>query len=168
MNKYLRNVTASRLFERICFRDGPESPGDEILHSIRRFKAAPEFRRHTRTVSLYLNRPQYPGPDYRTHTQPYHYLVLPELVDALFQMPAATELYIRLGGVQGARCLDGLRSAVNWGSAGRTLNIRSFTVSPDHLEDRLFLHGQQNFQYEFLDIFPQLETFCYEGCNLSR
>ncbi|KAK7704100.1 hypothetical protein SLS64_008658 [Diaporthe eres] len=43
MNKYIRSVTTSRLFERICFRDGPESPGDEILHSIRRFKAAPEF-----------------------------------------------------------------------------------------------------------------------------
>lgn len=165
MNKYLRSVTASRLFERVRFRDSPESPGDEILHSIRRFKAAPELSCHTRTVSLYLNRLKFVGPQPFTLTRPYHYLVFPELVDTLVKLPATTELYISLGGEQGVRCLDGLEAAVCWCLAGRKLNIRSLTVSLTSLESNWF-DERLVFENAFLRALPQLETFCYQGAHL--
>lgn len=168
MNKYLRNVTAPRLFERICFRDGPESPGDEILHSIRRFKASPELGRHTRAVSLYLNRLKFLGEWPHTLSQPYHYLVLPEFVNFLVAMPGATELYIRLGGGQGAKCLDGLHAVVHWCSAGRKLNIRSLTVSTENLEDVTFWDCQECFEYGFLGTFSQVEAFCYDGGSVTE
>lgn len=166
MNKYFRDVTAPRLFERICFRDSPESPGDEILDTIRRFKANPYFRRHPRTVSLHLNRLKWVGTDQTTLTQPYHYLVLPELVDSLVRMPEAKELYIRLGGEQGARCLDGLHAAVHWCLAGRKLNITSLTVSTDNAEALDWWDVQPYFEYGFLRAMPQIESFCYEGTRL--
>ncbi|KAG6362730.1 hypothetical protein INS49_007823 [Diaporthe citri] len=104
MNKYLRNVTASRLLQRIRFRDGPESPGDEILHSIRRFMAAPEVWCHARSISLYLNRLKYLSVGDDRLAEPYHYLILPELFEALAKMQEVTELYMHMDAADEAVC----------------------------------------------------------------
>lgn len=169
MNKYLRNVTASRLFQQICFRDSPDSPGDEILHSIRRFIAAPELWFHARTLSLYLRRRNCLGADHASPTEPYHSLLLPELVGALVKMPDITELYIHVDGQQGRRCLEGLQAAVLWGAKGRELNIRSLTVSPDNWAG---LHCQceepdSDHDIDFLAALPQLKAFCFEATESS-
>lgn len=171
VNKYIRNVTTSRLFQRICFRDSPESPGDEILHSIRRFIAAPELWFHARTLSLYLRRRNCRGEGHTTPTEPYHSLLLPELVGALVKMPEITELYIHMDGKQGRKCLEGLQAAVLWGAAGfgRQLNIRSLTVSPDNWAglDCQCEEPDPDHDIDFLAAFPQLKTFCFEATESS-
>lgn len=171
MSKYLRSVTTTRLFQRICFRDSPESSGDEILHSIRRFVTAPELWFHARTLSLYLRRRNCLGANHARPTEPYHYLLLPELIGALIKMPEITELYIHMDGKQGRRCLQGLRAAVLWGATGRQLNIRSLTVSPDNYaglncqcEQPL---ADSDHEIDFLAAFPQLKAFCFEATASS-
>lgn len=165
MNKYLRNVTISRLFQRICFRDSPESQGDEIFHSIRRFMAAPQLWFQARTLGLYLRRRNCLGADHAVPTEPYHPLLLPELVGALVRMPEVTELYIHTDGTQGRNCLQGLQAAVRWGVAGRQLNIRSLTVSPDNWK-RCGCECEQpdsDHEINFLAALPQLKSFCFEA-----
>lgn len=165
MNKYLRNVTISRLFQRICFRDSPESQGDEIFHSLRRFMAAPQLWFHARTLGLYLRRRNCLGADHAVPTEPYHPLLLPELVGALVRMPEVTELYIHMDGTQGRNCMQGLQAAVHWGVAGRQLNIRSLTVSPDNWTGYSCECEQPDSDHEipFLAALPQLKSFCFEG-----
>lgn len=166
-NTYIRSVTKPRLFERIFFRDNPHSSGDEVLHSIRRFMAAPELRRHARTVSLCLARVKCLGQDHAASSEPYHYLVLPELVQALAEMPGVAELSIRIDGAQGMICLEGLHAAVRWSTSGQQLNIRSLTVSPytwtasQCVCDEV--HNARNNQtIDFLSVFPQITALSFE------
>lgn len=166
MNKYLRSVTAARLFERICFRDGPASPGDEILHSIRSFKAAPELWTHARTASLYLNRLDCIEKDPAAPPKPYHYLILPEFIQALLKMPKVTELHIHADHELGRSCLRGLQAAVHWCLAGRELNIRSLTVRSDTLEDLDCPCEGKSCDVDVIQAFPQLEVFCIEGLQM--
>lgn len=163
MNKYLRSVTVSRLFQRVRFRDSPESPGDEVLHSIRRFVAAPELWFHARTLSLYLKRRNCLGADHATLTEPYHSLLLPELVAALVKMPKITELFIQTDGTQGRKCLDGLQAAVRWGTAEGELNIRSLSIVPDNWSgyECQCEEPQSDRPVNFLAAFPKLKTFCF-------
>ncbi|KAH8788224.1 hypothetical protein F5883DRAFT_657867 [Diaporthe sp. PMI_573] len=161
MNKYFRNVTTSRLFKHIRFHDLPESPGDEILHSIRRFMATPELLSHARTVSLYLNRDTRLGSDQAALTEPYHYLILPEFVEALVKMPDVTELYIGIGGWQARRCLQGLQAAVHPCSAD--LNITALTVSFNARETFSHPHSQPYDNVDFLEALPHLKAFCFQG-----
>lgn len=165
MNKYLRNVTARRLFERLYFRDDPDSPGDEILQSIRRFRAAPELWPHVRVVILRLNRLKWLGPDRTALTEPYHYLIIPELFELLASMPNITDLYIHLNGEQGARCIQGAQSAKHWSSAAKELNIRSLTVSLDSWKESTRRFESPRYDFDFLRIFPKLESFCFDGSS---
>lgn len=166
VSRYLRDVTKPRLFQWICFRDGPQSPGDEILHSIRRLLAAPEIWHHARVLSLYLNRLYCLGADHASLKEPYHPLVLPELVEALVKMPKITDIYIHTEGKQGKMCLKGLGAAVRWCTAGRGLNIRSLTLSP---ESKAGLdcddEGPQDDEVDILGALPQLKALCYEGTS---
>lgn len=163
MNKYLRNVTVSRLFQRVCFRDSPESSGDEILHSIRRFVAASELWFHARTLCLYLKRRNCLGADHATLTEPYHSLLLPELVAALIKMPRITELFIQMDGTQGRKCLEGLQAAVRWGTARGELNIRSLSIVPDNWSGYECQCEQPDSDraLNFLAAFPKLKAFCF-------
>lgn len=167
MNKYLRDVTTPKLFQRIRFRDSPESPGDEILHSIRRFMAAPWLRKHARTLSLHLNRRNCGGTDHATLTEPYHPLVLPELVDALIRMPEILEIFIRTDGRQGRTCMGGLQAAVRWCAAGKEFNVTSLTLSPDSPTDLGCDCENPNEQEEvhYFEALPQLKTLCFEGTS---
>ena len=161
MNKYFRNVATSRLFKHIRFHDLPESPGDEILHSIRRFMATPELLSHARTVSLYLNRDTRLGSDQAALMEPYHCLILPEFVAALVKMPDVTELYIEIGGWQARRCLQGLKAAVHWGLAD--LNITALTVSFNAREASSYSYSQPYDYIDFLEALPHLKAFCSQG-----
>lgn len=114
MSRYIRSVTKPRLFQRIFFRDKPHSPGDEILHSIRRFMADPELCHHARAVNLCLTRVKCLSQHHAASSEPYHYLILPELMQALAEMPDATTLSIRIDGAQGMICMEGLDAAVRW------------------------------------------------------
>lgn len=157
MNRYLRNVATSRVFKHICFHDHAQSPGDEILHSIRRFMANPDLMWHARTVGLYLNRAD-------SLEKPYHYLVLPELVEALVTMTDVSELYIHSEGTHGRNCLQGLEAAVHWCTGARELNIRSLTVS--HRSCVSFPYAFDDIAYhliDFLAAFPQLKALCFPG-----
>lgn len=167
MNKYLRSVTAARLFERICFRDGPASPGDEIIHSIRSFKTAPELWTHARTASLYLNRLDCLKEDPTAPPEPYHYFILPEFVQALLKMPKVTELYIHADHELGRNCLRGLKAAVHWCLPGSDLNIRSLTVKPDSLEYFGCQYEEQPYDIEVIREVPQLKAFCVEVLQMS-
>lgn len=166
-SKYIRNVTIPRLFERIRFRDGPKSSGDEILYSIRQFTQAPDLWRHVRTVSLHLNRcEEWVAYVTSTLAEPYHYLILPELINALVRMPNVTELHIGLAGEQGVRCLDGLQTAVHWCLARRELNIRSLTAAIYTLEDFRRHSEAPYIENGFLRDMPQVKAFCSEGEQL--
>lgn len=163
MNKYLRSVAVPRLFQRVRFRDNPESPGDEILHSIRRFVAAPELWFHARTLSLYLKRRNCLGADHATVTDPYHSLLLPELVAALVKMPKLTELLIQTDGTQGRKCVEGLQAAVRWGTAEGELNIKSLTIIPDTWSGYECQCEQPDSDHplDFFAAFPKLKIFCF-------
>lgn len=163
MNKYIRKVAEPRVFTHIFFRDRPQSPGDEFLQTIRRFMRAPGLCHHARTVTLCLNRVKCLGSGHATYSEPYHYLVLPELVEALVAMPNVMDLAIQISAGQGRVCLHGLQTAVRWGTARKALNIRSLTVSTE-IDSTLSCECEEVWNnIDFLAAFPQLNTLCFEG-----
>lgn len=162
MNRYIRNVATSRVFKHICFHDHAQSLGDEILHSIRRFMAIPNLMWHARTVGLYLNRAD-------SLEKPYHYLVLPELVEALVTMTDVSELYIHSEGTHGRNCLQGLEAAVHWRTGARELKIRSLTVSHRScISFPLFFEENAYHLIDFLAALPQLKALCFPGRHHFR
>ena len=163
MNRYFRSLTVSRVFKHISFHDSSHSTGDEILHSIRQFMKFPELWCHARTVSLSMNRISCLGAGHTTRTDPYHCLVLPELFKALVTMSEVTELSIHTYGRQGKRCLQGLQAAVRWCAAGKELNIRSLTISPDNGVGFKCSCEESDNEIDFLAALPELKTFCLEG-----
>lgn len=157
MNKYFRSIATSWVFKHICFRDHAQSPGNEILHSIRRFMAAPGLSSRARTISLYLNRAD-------SCRKPYHYLVLPELVEALVKMTDVSELYLHSENTPGRLCMEGLEAAVHWSTEGRELNIRSLTVSYRSCVDCSSLSEEEPDRViDFLAALPQLKSLSLPG-----
>ncbi|KAJ0107236.1 hypothetical protein J7T55_007606 [Diaporthe amygdali] len=135
LNKFLGNVTAARLFDRVCFQDAPSSRGDEILQSIREFNAVPGLWCHVRAVVPRLNRHRRLTADINKLAEPYHYLVLVRFFETLGKMPYVKDLHMYLDGEPG---LD------NW-----EVCSGSFGLSISNLD--------------WLQAFPKLEVFSLDG-----
>lgn len=165
MNKFLRSVTAPRLFDQIYFHDAADSRGDEILLTLRQFEAVPELWCHAQAVVLRLNRHKCLRTDLNRLTEPYHYLVMARFFETLGGMPNVRELHIHVDGEPGCRCLEGLEAAVHWSLAGRELNITSLAVLVDNWEVCSGSFGQMISNFDWLQAFPKLEVFSLDGCR---